>query len=45
MARKIFMSGTAVMNSKHKNSNRGGSESIPLLKMLLYTMYEAPDRA
>jgi hypothetical protein len=33
------------VNNKHKNSNRGDSENIPLLKMLLYAMYEAPDRA
>jgi hypothetical protein len=44
MAKKI-MSIILVMNSKHKNSNRGDSESIALLKMLRCTMYEAPDGA
>jgi hypothetical protein len=33
------------MNSKHKNSNRGDSKSVPLLKTLRDAMYEAPDGA
>jgi hypothetical protein len=40
------MSIILVKNSKHKNSNKGDSESTALLlKMLHCTMYETPDGA